>query len=100
MKKKSTSRKTTKSTAETRTFWEQEVEVGEIPYGDGAKHVFTICVKEDKKFITMSRWYKSKKDSVWGLSKKGTILSLDQLPSILEMYTKAIEQAKTIDPKK
>ena len=42
MKKKSTSRKTTKSTAETRTFWEQEVEVGEIPYGDGAKHVFTI----------------------------------------------------------
>ena len=59
-----------------------------------------VLRKEDKKFITMSRWYKSKKDSVWGLSKKGTILSLDQLPSILEMYTKAIEQAKTIDPKK
>lgn len=100
MKKKSPTKKRIKPIGEARTFWELEVEVGEIPYGDGAKHVFSICVKEDKKFITMSRWYQSKKDSVWSLSKKGTILSLDEIPSILEMYTKAIEQAKTIDPKK
>ena len=97
MKKKAPSKKITKPIIETDNFWEQEIEVGEIPYGDSAKHVFSVCVKEGKKYIAMSRWYKSKKDKVWVLSNKGTVLNFDELPPIFEMYIKAFEQAKTID---
>ena len=49
MKKKAPSKKITKPIIETDNFWEQEIEVGEIPYGDSAKHVFSVCVKEGKK---------------------------------------------------
>lgn len=95
--KKQTRKKVMKKIEETNDFWEKEIEIGELPYGDSSKHVFSVCVKDGKKYVSMSRWYLSKKEKAWILSNKGTTLQYEELPAIFEMLVKTFNEAKELD---
>lgn len=97
MRQKATNKNTIGKAGESNRFWDQEVAIGEVPYGDAAKHVFSVCVKDNKKYITMSRMYRSKRANTWILTNKGTTLRYEEFPDIFDKLQESFQKAKDLE---
>lgn len=97
MRQKTTNRKIITKVEDPSPFWDHEIEVGEVLYGDSAKHIFSICIKNNKKYISMSRWYWSKKAKAWILTNKGTTLRYEEFSNILDKLQESFERAKRLE---
>lgn len=70
-------------------FWDKETLCSEIIPSITSKFTVCICFKEGKKFISISRWYCTKKNSEWK-PKTGIVFPYDSASEIVKALEVAI----------
>lgn len=77
------------------SFWDKEVFSGEIRISDVAKYTTTICFKDDKRFVSLTRWYCTKKNPDWK-PKNGIVLPLEKSSEIIRALQTATIQGQEL----
>ena len=62
-------------------FWDEEKLVEEIKVSDASKYTVSACEKDEKHFISVTRWYTTKKSPDWK-PKNGIVLPADKAHDI------------------
>ncbi len=71
-------------------FWDSESLSSEIPSGENSKYTVSVCQKDGKKFVSLTRWYRTQKSPDWR-PKNGVVLPYDKAGDIAKALKEAAE---------
>jgi len=77
------------------SFWDKEVPSTEVIVSETSKYTTAICFKDDKRFINVTRWYRTKKNPEWKPSK-GIVLPFEKASEIIRAIQTATIQCQNL----